>query len=660
MRQSIFTCFLFILFLQSSSTAQFPQNDPVLFIVEKDSVKVSEFKYIYEKNNRDSLRNTRESIADYLDLYIKFKLKVRAARQEGLDTVKALQDELNMYRQQLAKNYLIDKEVEEAIAKTVFERKKKDVHVSHILIAVENAQDTSAAYQQILNIKDSILNHGRSFEQMAVRYSQDPTAKQNKGDLGYITAMFPRGFENFEHLAYSMNKGAVDGPIRSRAGYHLVKLHDTRPAKGTVDIAHILVRKPDIMNDSRVAVAKDKIWDAYRALENGQSWDHVLNEYTEDKKSKARNGLVGTFSIGVYEPSLEKVAFSLEENGAYSEPVESSIGWHILKRLKRERPQDQTFEEVKKSLLQELEETGRLEAAQQALVNKIKKQAPFKLYEEVYQSFKNNHLNNFTSYNWQAPEIDSPSVLLAFGNDLTKTELDFIQFLKRNTRERLRMDRRLSHEEAADQMLELFVNESALEYEQASLEEKYPDFKNLMREYREGILLFEVTKEKIWDRAPKDTVGLKEYYEAHKQDYQWNERARILSFKASPKDKKEFEKMINLLKKKGVEAVIKKYNKDSTVVTYESSTLEKGKKDLSGIPWREGSVYDIRERGGVYTFQYVSEILPAQPKTLAEARGFVISDYQSQLEIDWINYLEEKYRVKVFDEVFNELVESYQ
>ncbi len=388
--------------------------------------------------------------------------------------------------------------------------------------------------------------------------------------------------------------------------------------------------------------------------------ESVLRKYTEDKKSISQNGLIGDFSIGIYEPSLEEAAFSLESDSAFSKPVESSIGWHILRRLERQRPQDQSFEDVKKDILVELEKTGRLEAAQKALIEKIKRSAPFRLYDDVYADFKANNLEQFTNYKWQAPEIDSPEILLSLGSEVEKTNLDFVRFLKKNTRERLRLAHRLSNEEAADHMLEQFVNESAIEYEQASLEDKYPDFRNLMREYREGILLFEVTKEKIWDRAPQDTVGLEEYYRAHKKDYMWNERAKLLTFTASPENRKEFEKMMDLLKKKGVSPMVEKFNKDTTLVTYESSMIEKGKKDISGIPWKKGALYNIQEINGVYTFQYVQEIKPAEPKTLSEARGFVISDYQSQLELDWINYLEKKYSVKVVDEVFNELVESYQ
>lgn len=660
MNKSILASLFFALCFHMGIQAQSLNEDPVLFYIDDDTVRLSEFRYIYEKNNRDSLRNSRESISDYLELYVKFKLKVRAARDEGLDTIKALQDELSMYRQQLAKNYLIDKEVEEAIARSVFERKKKDLHISHILISVKKDEDTTAAYQMAITLLDSLKKHNVTFEEIALRHSQDPFAKKNKGDLGYLTAIFPPGFENFEHLAYNMEEGEIGGPTRTKAGYHIVKLHDIRPARGTVKIAHILVRKPEINNEAQIAMTKDDILDAYRALESGESWKSVLRKYTEDKKSISQNGLIGDFSIGIYEPSLEEAAFSLESDSAFSKPVESSIGWHILRRLERQRPQDQSFEDVKKDILVELEKTGRLEAAQKALIEKIKRSAPFRLYDDVYADFKANNLEQFTNYKWQAPEIDSPEILLSLGSEVEKTNLDFVRFLKKNTRERLRLAHRLSNEEAADHMLEQFVNESAIEYEQASLEDKYPDFRNLMREYREGILLFEVTKEKIWDRAPQDTVGLEEYYRAHKKDYMWNERAKLLTFTASPENRKEFEKMMDLLKKKGVSPMVEKFNKDTTLVTYESSMIEKGKKDISGIPWKKGALYNIQEINGVYTFQYVQEIKPAEPKTLSEARGFVISDYQSQLELDWINYLEKKYSVKVVDEVFNELVESYQ
>jgi peptidyl-prolyl cis-trans isomerase SurA len=660
MKQGIICTAIIMVFFHLLAFSQFDEKDPVLFFVEDDTVRVSEFKYIYEKNNRDSLRHSRESIADYLQLYIKFKLKVQAAKDMGLDTVKALQDELAMYRRQLAKNYLIDKEVEEAIARKAYERMQEDIHLSHILIRLEKNEDSTKAYQEAKRILDSLKNYEKSFEQMAKRHSDDPSVKKNEGDLGYLTALFPPGFEQFEAVAYQMEEGEIAGPVRSKAGYHIVKLHDRRPARGTVEVAHILVRKPDEMNDSQIALKKDKIYDAYRELQEGIPWNRVVSKYSEDKDSKRRKGNIGEFRIGVYEKPLEDTAFALEENGAYSMPVESSVGWHILKRVDRERPQDQSFPDLKKEILAQLEKTNRLDKAKQALIDEIKEKADFNLNQKVFSEFKSKYLEDFTNYKWESPSIDTPEVLIAFGDDFKKTDHDFVQYLKRNTRDRLRLNRKVSDLEAANIMLDAFIDESALEYEQAFLEEKYPDFRNLMREYREGILLFEVTKDKIWDRAPTDSAGLRAYYEDHKEDYMWNERVRVLSFTVHTDDQKQLNTIKRMLKKKSVSKVIEKFNTDTLLIRYKTEILEKGKDVVADVPWTERAIFNEQELVGKHKFDFVQNIFPREPKTLQEARGFVISDYQSHLEKEWIKSLQEKYKVKVVEAVFDELVESYQ
>lgn len=639
------------------TTQLWSQNeDPVLFFVEDNEVHVSEFQYIYDKNNRDSTKGTRESLADYLQLYIQFKLKVQAAKDAGLDTIQALQDELKMYRKQLAKNYLLDKEIEEAITKKVFERMKEDLHLSHILIKVRKGEDTTAVIDYANMIRDSIASGQRTFEEMALKYSADGTVQKNKGDLGYLTAMFPNGFERLEEVAYQMKEGSLSAPVRSQAGYHILYLHDRRPARGTVEISQILVRKPE--TGSR-EMAKKKIEAAYEALQNGLPWEEAVLEFTEDKKNRRKGGYLGVFEIGVYEESLEDAAYALEEQGDISEVVESSIGYHILKRGIATRPQEESFDQMKSLIMAQLEKTNRLDKAQQTLVEKIKQKAPFQLEREVYERFKATINDDFTNYKWESPNVEE-KVLLSFGNTFERSNQDFIDYLKRNTRERLRLDRKMQGQAAADLLLQRYIEDMALEYEQTRLEEKYSDFRNLMREYREGILLFEITKDEIWDKAPQDTAGLINFYEQNKENYRWKERAKILTFRVNTTDNQLMNRVKKMVMQEPVQKVIEAFNGDSTLVTYTSKVMEKGDPEFGARSWQQGVLSNLTQKANGYTFEYISELIPPRVKSLEEARGFVISDYQTYLEQKWVRNLGEKYRVKVVDHEFDKLIEAYQ
>ena len=636
------------------------EDDPVLFTVNNHPVRVSEFVYIYEKSNADKADYSSKSLNEYLRLYTKFKLKVERARELKLDTIKALQQELEGYRRQLADSYLIDREVTERLVREVYDRKKQDVDISHILIRVgPNAGEEveKRAYERAMQARKELLE-GKSFSEVARRYSEDKAVARNEGHIGYVTAMFPKGLYNLETAAYHLPKGEVSEPIRTAMGYHILVVHDRRPARGEIEAAHILIRKPKKGEDKDPKAIIDSI---YQQLQQGANFEELAKKYSEDKLSASRGGYIGFFGINRYEKSFEDAAFALQKDGEYSKPFETSVGWHIVKRISKRDLGPYADERAR--ILKQVKKDPRFEQAQDALIERIKKESDFKEFNTTLENFADTLNENFLSYKWKAPKERSQEPLFSLGDDFLVTLGDFTDFLAKSTRERIRMGRSVSVKEGVERLYKEFVKRKVLEYEERHLAEKYPDFRHLMREYEEGILLFEVTKREVWDVAPKDTAGLMAYYETIKGRYRWNERARVSIYVIHTTDAKQLKKIRKYIAKKSPEKVLKKFNTnpDAPLVERTEKLFEKGhNRVLNTMEWKPGALSDseINEKEGTAAFYKIEEILPSQPKTLEESRGFVIADYQDHLERKWVKSLEEKYPVKINREVFDSLIKE--
>ena len=521
MTKYVWSVLLLCLAIASPLWAQ--ENDPVLFSVEGDPVHVSEFKYIYSKTNGDKADFSRESLDEYLDLYTKFKLKVQKVKQMKLDTIEQLKKELAGYRRQLADSYLVDKEVTEKLIREAYERVKKDVNISHILFKIngEGATDTLSAYNRALEIKRR-LGSGEAFAEMAKQYSDDPSAARNGGNLGFITAILPNGFYPLETAAYSLPQGKVGGPVRTQLGYHLVVVNEERPARGEIEVAHILLRKKE---GADAAVLKQRMESIYQKLKDGTEFDQLARENSEDRMSAPQGGYIGFFGINRYERTFEDVAFSLQEDGQISKPFESSVGWHLIKRISKR--DIQPYEVEKSRLENKIKSDGRFEQAKVAMIKRIQAEGQFTESPDVLSSFIKMQTDTFLTFRWRPPSPRPEGMLFKLGgNDYTLG--GFIDYVTGEaSRKRLSMGQTVAVDKAIQTLYEDFINASCLKFEERKLEEKYPDFKNLMREYEEGILLFEATKMLVWDKASQDTVGLRKYFDKNKGLYRWDERAKM-------------------------------------------------------------------------------------------------------------------------------------
>jgi len=632
------------------------EDNPVLFTVADKPVRVSEFTYIYEKTNGKAADYSQESLEEYLDLYTKFKLKVQRARDMQLDTIPSLQRELAGYRRQLADSYLVDRQVTEKLVREAYERMKQDVDISHILIDLApNAapEDTLQAFQEAMEARRRIQD-GEAFTAVARELSDDESASNNGGRVGFVKALFPEGLYALETAAYNQPVGALSKPIRTRSGYHILKVHKRRPARGEIEAAHILLRT----EGKDPAAVKERIDSLYRALENGAEFAALARQYSEDRATRSRGGYLGFFGINLYAEAFEDAAFALEKDSAYSQPVQTKFGWHLIQRISKRNVQP--YELEKRRLKTRIQKYPRFERAKLAMIENIKAESGFEENPAALQTYVDSLDASFSSFRWEPPQYgDDPPTLFTIGN-AEYTARAFSEYLSRSVRQRVSRGRNRSPEFAARALYQEFVQDKCMAYEEKKLEEKYPEFRALMREYEEGILLFEATKLEVWDKASQDSAGLRDYYERYKNKYRWPERAAISRYQIDKSAADKLEVIREFAATHQPEATLQRFNDgEEPIVSVEEEKMEKTQNDIFVVlPWKTGAVSKVKQtkRGDKYVFTKLEEILPPRVKTLEEARGYVIADYQDYLEKQWLSSLRERYEVEVDREVLNQLV----
>jgi peptidyl-prolyl cis-trans isomerase SurA len=535
MRTSFSVPFVIVLALGlvGCKTSRQPQKqEAVLQMLGQRPLYASEFEYVYDKNNSSNDNAyTRESINEYLDLYTNFKLKVLEAESRGLDTTYAFRRELEGYKEQLALPYLTEKSVSDQLVREAYDRSQKEVSASHLLIGVgleAEPKDTLAAYNKIQKLREEILA-GADFAAMAQKHSEDPSAAENGGRLGYFTALqmvYP-----FEDAAYKTPVGQISQPVRTRFGYHLIKVHDVREAQGEVKVAHILVRANPGMPKADSVAAKQRIDEIYRRIQRKEDWNKLTSQFSEDAASATNGGELPWFGMGRLIPSFEEAAFALKESGAVSAPVYTPYGWHIIKLIDRRKIL--SYEEMEPALRQKVAKDSRSELNKAAFIRRIRRENQL---EEI-ASAKNLALSKADSSllkgTWSYPEADKSFLAPLFSiQDKKYTVADFFAYAKANQRPR----QNTSPTHAMALLYDRFLEQSLLQYERANLENKYRDYAMLVQEYRDGILLFQLMDEKVWSKAIADTVGLQRFFEQNKERYKWDTRAQATIISAANRE----------------------------------------------------------------------------------------------------------------------------
>jgi peptidyl-prolyl cis-trans isomerase SurA len=530
MRNSLFYFGASALLLWGCKATEAPvAQEPILASIGGKPVYTSEFAYVYNKNNSNTEKAfSQESIQEYLDLYTNFRLKVLDAESRGLDTTAAFKAELEGYKQQLAQPYLTEKSVTDQLVREAYARMQQEINASHILINVAadaEPKDTLAAYNRIVALRQRALA-GENFEKLASTYSEDPSARDNNGNLGYFTALqmvYP-----FEDAAYKTPAGQITQPVRTRFGYHLIKVNDARKAQGEIKVAHIMVRATPGMPKADSVMAKKKIDEIYARVLRKENWDKLVAQFSEDASSAQNGGELPWFGTGRMIPNFEEAAFKLANPGDLSRPVLTPYGWHIIKFL--ERRTLPPYEDMEANLRSRVAKDSRSELNKAAFLKRIKAENNFQEQAAAKAYALGKADTTLVSGTWKntfpAKETDQPLFTV---QNRRFTVRDFFDYVEQNQRPRPQS----SAGHAMALLYDNFVNQSLTNYEKENLENKYVDYRMLVREYRDGILLFQLMDEKVWSKAIEDTVGLNNFFQKHRDNYRWDTRAEATVLSAA-------------------------------------------------------------------------------------------------------------------------------
>ncbi len=687
--------------------------DPVLMTVDGKPVTRSEFEAIYKKNNKDAAV-TKEALDEYMELFINYKLKVRAAEELGMDTVAKFKTELDGYRKQLARPYLIDRNLNDELMKEAFDRSGIEVRASHILAqlpAEPTPADTAAAYKKIMALRDRVTK-GEDWASVASGKggSDDPSAAKNGGDLGWFSALqmvYP-----FETAAFNTPVGQISKPVRTRFGYHIIKVVDRRPARGQVKVAHIMVRTTDQDSPEKQKLAEAKINEvAGRLMTNEINFTDAALKYSDDESTNTKGGELPMFGTGKMIEEFEDMSFGLKADGDVSKPFKTRYGWHIVKRLEYKAPP--TFEEAKADLKQKISRDSRAEITRQKFLADLKAQYKYKaddkalkaiyplidstIYkkgisvtdtllrknategEVIHDGMKYHREINGTMQAGKVVNIRSrkhdelkPSpedtVVVRDTHEGWKydrakakamakpvfsiegkswSQQQFMDYLE----SRQKREAGVPTSQYVQERFKQYVDDEILAYEDSQLENKYPEFRMLMKEYRDGILLFELTDQKVWSKAVKDSTGLQAYYDQNKTTWMHPVRYELDIYTCANAD---VAKQMRNLHKKGkrgmdIEKALNKHDKPAVVDIESGIFTEEEKPQIKGMT-QPGLTPDQNVEGKVLITD-LKRIVPPEPKALNDTRGLVTAAYQDQLEKDWIKELRAKYPVNVQKEV---------
>ncbi len=642
---------LFFGVLLSLSFVSYAQSvkKEVLFTIDDKPYYTDEFSRVYNKNLDLVKDESQKDLTQYLELFIGYKLKIAKANKLGLQNGDSYKTELASYRAQLSKNYLSDSKVTKELVEEGYKRSLKEVKASHILITCdENAapEDTLKAYNKIVDIRNRVLK-GEDFGKLAAEFSQDPSAKENKGDLGYFSAF--RMVYAFESAAFNTPVGKVSNPIRTRFGYHIIKVDDVRDNRGEVTVAHIMIVNPKEDKPEEKEANKKKIDDIYQKLLQGESFESLAKQFSDDKSSSSKGGVLARFGSGqLSSEEFENTAFSLTKEKPLSTPFQTKFGWHVVKLI--EKHPVRTLDEMKVELENKVSKDDRSRLITNSLNEKLRKKYAIKRDDKLYAALAKTVTNDYYENKWEVPADTKAFDKKLFSvNEKSITGTSFLIYLKTQQKAGLTLK---PIGKLVDKNYEKFVDDQLTSYYTDNLEKEFPDFSNVMDEYRDGLLLFDLMEKEIWDRSKTDTIGLKNYYESQKNLYQWKTRLDVII--ASSTNMDVIKKAQKLLKQKVAPEKIKEQlnTKDKVTVMTNAGVFEEGNDALPKNLKQVEGLSEIEKDGDYYFVTMVNKVMPAGPKTLEECKGKVINDYQQYLEQNWVAELKKEFTIKTFPDVF--------
>lgn len=616
----------------------------VLFVIDNEPVYASEFIRVYNKNLDLVQDESQKNVDEYFKLFTNYKLKLKEAKAQELDKKPSYLRELDSYKKQLAKNFMTDSKVTDALVEEAYERVSNEVKANHILVRLdENAspQDTLVAFNNIVKLRERAISEG--FETVMKEVHNGKTLFGE--DLGYFSGF--RMVYTFENVAFNTKVGEVSQPFRTRFGYHIVKVYDRRKSRGERTVAHIMVNSKE--GDSLLDKAETRINDIYKKLNQGEDFASLAKQFSEDKSSANKGGMLTPFSAGQLSAQLfEDTAFSLEHIGDVSKPIKTQYGWHILKLYDKQPVKP--FIDLRPELEMKVKRDERSHLIDDALVHKLKLKYIINT-DQVDLSYFSSILNdNYFKRAWTLPVDFSGDTPLIKINRKVLTYEDFGNFLIKSQRS---VQDKAPFKNIVSNQFDAFLSTNLMQYQEEHLEEENQDYANIVQEYRDGLLLFELMENTIWNVARTDTLAVKDFYETHKSNYIWPDR--IDAVVASSSDLKVLKKVTKLLEKDtNLDAIKAMFNKNDEVhVIFTTGLMDIENQALpKNFVFKKG-ISKIYEHNDGFVVVKVKGVYPSSQKSLDEAKGSVIADYQAYKEDTWLEELKGKYQIQINEEALN-------
>lgn len=623
-----------------------------LFSYGNNAVSKDEFLRAYNKN-KSATADKEKALREYLDLYSKFKLKVKAAQEMQLDTLPQLSSDLQNFRSQIDETYMNNDNALNGLVDEAFKHSQKDIRVVHFFTTLAEKAPTADSIQATMamqQVYSGLLAGKKDYDQLAADVSAK-FAKVKTADIGYIT-VFTLPYE-YEKLIYAVKNGEATKPYRSKNGLHIFKIIDERKAAGRWKVAQILLAIPpedNNINEKRVQQRADSI---YKSLQAGEDFAELAKKVSEDKLTYLSGGNLPEFITGKYEQPFETAVFKLTKDGELSKPFATQYGYHIVKRISVQAVPANNDAVFLYDLRQKVLHDSRINDAKDMFTRSVIKQIGYKKNAAVKDAELFRYADSVVANPAQngAREFPVSNKVIFNGtvNNIKGAEwLSFIREYKTNPE--------IYKGESNEVLLNKFLTLKSVDYYRTHLEDFNPEFKYQMEEFKEGNLLFEIMERKVWSNAASDTAGLLQYYNQNKSKYQWAASADVIIFNCS--NKKSAEETLATLKQGiGWKKIVADGN--NTI------QADSGRYELAQISFARGvqpapgliTAITVNETDGTAGFIKILKLHPAkQQRTFEEARGLVINDYQNVLEEKWISELKNKYPVTVDEKVFQSLV----
>ena len=634
------TCIITLCFIFAS---QAQINEKTLFKIDGEPYKVDSFINSYTKNLDHTTSKSGEGLEDYLELYINFHLKLKSAYQQKLDTLPSFQNEFQSYYKQIADNYISNGEVTESMVSEAYDRIKTEVKASHVLLNLSNDEDTLEVYNKALMIKEK-AEKGENFEALAKTYSQDPSVKQNAGDMGWFNS-FKMVYE-FEDAVYQLDIGEISEPVKSEFGYHIIKKTGERPSKGKLSTAHII-----LMNGDSLQQPPEQIQKIYEKLNKGENFHDLAKQYSQDKNSAESGGYLTPFSLGdINSKVFENEVFKLDNEGDYTKPFQTKFGWHIVKLIKVEPIKD--YKEIKDDLKRKIKTSSRSKLLISKIKDDLKKRYTLKINPQAKSYFINALDSTYQKGEWEFEPEDGffKDYVLKVENQSVNYET-FGEYLKKQYRSLSQLQ---DFQSIVDKAIDELSYSQLLTFHKANLPKIDNEFKKKIDEYKQGILIFDFMKANVWDAVSKDSLSQQAYYEAHKKEFK--KGLQIKGQLYTSKSKTELEKLRSQLKNQTLSdslVIPENVISEEVFLSKKTSKLPKKFKLKVGI----SSIYKHLDQ---FLLMKVDAIEPSRIMRFNEVKGKVISQLQDQKEEKITSVLRSEYPVEINKNVLRTLKDKFE